>query len=114
MQAGINLEKRRRECLLSQEIGFTELVNQIHFLDSPQEELRNLIRQLDYAVLEAYSWNKDGPDGAAINLDHGFYTLPHLPRKDNIRFTISPVAWNQVWERLYALNQKRAKDEAIE
>lgn len=48
--------------------------------------------QIAYAVLDAYGWDKDGPDGPAIDLPHDFYDVDYLPENDRVCFTINPDA----------------------
>ncbi len=79
--------------------SFAEAVAGIH-------ELRRLHVQMDQAVLSAYGWDKDGPDGPVIDLRHDFYEVDYLPENDRIRFTIHPDARREVLKRLLLLNHR--------
>ena len=85
--------------------SFEEALAAIH-------ELRRLHVQMDQAVLAAYGWEKDGPDGRAIDLRHDFYEVDYLPENDRIRFTIHPDARREVLKRLLLLNH-RIHDEEV-
>ena len=45
--------------------------------------LRELYKQMDETVLNAYGWQD-------INLVHDFYEVDYLPENDRVRYTISP------------------------
>lgn len=63
-------------------------------------KLRELHKQMDEAVLEAYGWHIDTDKwGPAIDLAHDFYEVDYLPENDRIRFTISPEARKEVLKR---------------
>ncbi len=62
-------------------------------------ELRNLHKEMDEAVLKAYSWSD-------INRDHDFYEVDYLPETDRIRFTILPAARSEILKRLLELNHE--------
>jgi len=79
--------------------SFNEAVAGIH-------ELRRLHLEMDQAVLAAYGWDKDGPDGPAIDLRHDFYEVDYLPENDRIRFTIHPDARREILKRLLLLNHR--------
>ena len=63
-------------------------------------EFHMLHVQIAYAVLDAYGWDKDGPDGPAIDLRHDFYEVDYLPENDRVRFTIHPDARREILKRL--------------
>ncbi|MBN1540767.1 restriction endonuclease, partial [candidate division KSB1 bacterium] len=69
-------------------------------------ELRRLHKEMDEAVLAAYGWDQDSPDGPAIELQHDFYEVDYLPETDNVRYTISPQARKEVLKRLLLLNHR--------
>jgi hypothetical protein len=74
--------------------------------------LRDLHRQLDQAVLTAYAWHEQGPDGPAIHLAHDFQQVETLPENDRTRYTITPQARKDLLTRLLKLNHQRAAEEA--
>jgi len=70
-------------------------------------KLRELHKEMDEAVLEAYGWHKDTERwGKAINLRHDFYEVDYLPENDRIRYTIHPEARKEVLKRLLLLNHE--------
>jgi hypothetical protein len=73
--------------------------------------LRDLHRQLDQAVLTAYAWHQDSPDGPAIELGHDFHEVETLPENDRTRYTITPQARKDLLTRLLKLNHTRAAEE---
>lgn len=62
-------------------------------------KLRQLHKEMDEAVLEAYGWSD-------ISLRHGFYEVDYLPENDRVRYTIHPDARKEVLKRLLELNHK--------
>lgn len=66
--------------------------------------LRQLHRELDETVRDAYGWQD-------LKLDHDFYEVETLPENDRVRYTISPTARKEVLRRLLALNHERARTE---
>jgi hypothetical protein len=93
----------RERALADLNIGPTEFYNRFH---NPEErnplivDVRLLQKQLDEAVLIAYTWTD-------IQLEHGFNEVPYLPENDKIRFTISETARVNVIQRLNELNKLR-------
>lgn len=73
-------------------VSFEEAVNGII-------KLRQLHKEMDEAVLEAYGWSD-------INLRHDFYEVDYLPVNDRVRYTIHPEARKEVLKRLLELNHK--------
>ena len=67
-------------------------------------KLRELHREMDLAVLDAYGWND-------IDLAHDFYEVDYLPENDRIRYTLSPEARKEVLKRLLLLNHERYEEE---
>ena len=59
--------------------------------------LRELHKQIDKTVLNAYGWED-------IYLAHDFYEVDYLPENDRVRYTISPDARKEVLKRLLKLN----------
>lgn len=69
--------------------------------------LRELHRQMDVLVMEAYGWHIDSRRwGKAIDLLHDFYEVDYLPENDRIRYTIHPDARKEVLRRLLLLNHE--------
>ena len=70
-------------------------------------KLRELHKEMDEAVLEAYGWHTDTERwGKAINLRHDFYEVDYLPENDRVRYTIHPDARKEVLKRLLLLNHE--------
>ena len=86
-------------------ISFNEVVKGII-------KLRELHREMDDAVLEAYGWHQDDSKwGKAIQLRHDFYEVDYLPENDRVRYTIHPEARKEVLKRLLQLNHERYAEE---
>ena len=68
------------------------------------QRLRDLHREMDEAVRDAYGWND-------LDLGHGFHEVDFLPENDRVRYTISPKARKQVLRRLLLLNHERHAEE---
>jgi hypothetical protein len=124
-ELGEKLDKSRREIMLRLDIGLTKLYSLYHNQGLSSEvvaaesncthedvtwasgriaELRELQRQTDEAVRDAYSWND-------LALDHGFYALEFLPENDRVRFTVSNEARREMLKRLLELNHKHHQEE---
>ena len=87
--------------------GLTEVMNAYHSpeTDDPDiQQLRDLHRQIDEAVAEAYGWDD-------LNLEHGFHEVDYLPENDCVRWTISEKARFEVLRRLAQLNKERYEEE---
>ncbi|MET6989137.1 Eco57I restriction-modification methylase domain-containing protein [Sediminicola arcticus] len=67
-------------------------------------KLRELHKEMDEAVLEAYGWQD-------IKLRHDFYEVDYLPENDKVRYTIHPEARKEVLKRLLLLNHERYEEE---
>ncbi|MCB0451166.1 MAG: hypothetical protein KDC97_13710, partial [Confluentibacter sp.] len=80
--------------------------NTISFEEAVQGiiKLRELHKQMDEAVLEAYGWQD-------IALRHDFYEVDYLPENDRVRYTIHPEARKEVLKRLLLLNHERYEEE---
>ncbi|MEX0595568.1 MAG: type IIL restriction-modification enzyme MmeI, partial [Candidatus Paceibacterota bacterium] len=63
------------------------------------EEIRELHKNIDIAVQEAYGWQD-------IALRHDFYEVEYLPENDRVRYTIHPEARKEILKRLLELNHK--------
>jgi type I restriction-modification system DNA methylase subunit len=68
------------------------------------DQLRDLHRQMDLAVRDAYGWSD-------LDLEHGFHEVAYLPENDRVRYTISERARKEVLRRLLNLNHQRRKEE---
>lgn len=67
--------------------------------------LRELHKDMDEAVLEAYGWTD-------ISLRHDFYEVDYLPENDRVRYTIHPDARKEILKRLLDLNHQYFEEEA--
>ncbi|WP_282111456.1 Eco57I restriction-modification methylase domain-containing protein [Maribacter stanieri] len=67
-------------------------------------KLRELHKEMDEAVLEAYGWQD-------IKLSHDFYELDYLSENDRVRYTIHPEARKEVLKRILLLNHERYEQE---
>lgn len=78
-------------------------------------ELRQLHKQMDEAVLEAYGWHTNSEKwGKAIRLLHDFYEVDYLPENDRVRYSIHPDARKEVLKRLLLLNHERFEEEVFQ
>ncbi len=96
----------RAEIMRDDWIGLTKLYNRFHDPDEDEsriQELRDLHRQIDEAVTEAYGWDD-------LNLEHGFHEVDYLPENDRVRWTISEKARLEVLRRLARLNKERYEE----
>ena len=93
----------RSKIMLARHEGLTPIYNRIH---DPSEkscdimELRELLRNLDQAVVGAYGWSH-------INLSHGF----HPVRGQGVRYSFSPEVSVALLDRLLELNRTRYEEE---
>jgi len=121
---GERYHEYRRDLMLCLWLGLTDIYNLFHNRDLTHAivtkisgkqfeaeagyqgilELRKLHRELDEAVLAAYSWTD-------LNLGHNFYEVETLPVNNRVRYTISPDARKELLKRLLALNHQRAAEE---
>lgn len=123
---GEHYHEHRRSLMLHLWLGLTDIYNLFHRRDLTPEhvakvskksleeaevgfqgvlELRNLHRQLDTAIRDAYGWSD-------LHLGHDFHEVETLAENDRVRYTISPVARKEVLKRLLALNHQRAAEQA--
>lgn len=101
-QIGWEYHEFRREIMLRRQEGLTQTYNRFHNRQETASDitrLRDLHRQMDEAVKQAYGWHD-------LELAHGFHET-----KQGIRFTISPEARQEVLDRLLELNFARHKEE---
>jgi hypothetical protein len=97
----------RGRIMLHEQIGLTEAYNHLH--DKSQrgaiiEEFRDVVRELDLAVMRSYGWHD-------IDSQYDYYELSDLPENDRTRFTISEEARREILHRLAELNRKRYQEE---
>lgn len=125
---GENFDKHRNELMLLLNLGLTKTYNLFHFqfltsvdieaISKQSQEvskqaqldifkLRELHKQMDEAVLDAYGWSD-------IQLKHDFYEVDYLPENDRVRYTIHPDARKEILKRLLALNHKIYEEEIRE
>jgi len=103
---GHMLEVERRETMIRRDLGFTRLYNLVNepTVQNAQDldvgRLRSIHAELDAAVMEAYGW-------ADIDLDHGFFEYRSISR-----WTVSPLAREEILNRLLSENHRRAAHEA--
>lgn len=97
----------RRETSLAGNQGLTQVYNRLHERPEDRSEriegLRQLRRELDRAVVEAYGWSD-------LELDHDFREIDYGGKKA-LRFTISDALRVRVLDRLLELNHERYADE---
>lgn len=99
-------------------------------------KLRQLHKEMDEAVLEAYGWGTNSTSDCAsahrnveatektnipktfhsvghseVYLAHDFYEVDYLPENDRVRYTINPEARKEVLKRLLLLNHKIYEEE---
>lgn len=95
---GRRLDTFRRELMLARQTGLTKMYNLVHdprCKDSDIAELREIHRQIDRAVVHAYGWDD-------LDLDHGFHET-----RQGIRYTVGPVARQEILDSLLELNHER-------
>ena len=104
---GMDYHEFREEILLKEGIGLTQLYNRFHDasnLDSRIQNLREMHRDMDVAVLAAYGWDDIYPE-------HDFHEAPYLPENDRVRYTISNENRLELLRRLAELNHQRFEEE---
>ncbi|MFI5890206.1 Eco57I restriction-modification methylase domain-containing protein [Actinoplanes sp. NPDC051513] len=93
-ELGARLDLERRDVMLSRGAGLTATYNRVFDSrcgDADIARLRELHREIDFAVADAYGWGD-------LLLDHGFH--------EN-RYTVGPAARREILDRLLELNQCR-------
>ena len=123
---GAKYQELRGLIMNNLQIGLTRLYNLYHFefltsvdieVKSKQDRqtcqeafqdihrLRELHKDMDKAVLEAYGWTD-------IQLRHDFYEVDYLPENDRVRYTIHPDARKEILKHLLDLNHQYFEEEA--
>jgi hypothetical protein len=124
-ELGEQYHENRKELMLLINLGLTKTYNLFHAAiltsvdiekQSKQDKtiavkafndivkLRDVHKQMDEAVLDAYGWND-------IALRHDFYEVDYLPENDRVRYTIHPEARKEILNRLLALNHTIYEEE---
>lgn len=96
---GRTLHVARRDLMRRRNLGLTDLYNLVNDRDVSDTEIdrmRELHVEVDEAVMASYGWDD-------VPLDHGFHTYRRMER-----FTFSPAARVEVFDRLLEENQRRA------
>jgi hypothetical protein len=89
---------RRDSVMLPRQAGLTATYNLVHdktCTDSDIAELRRIHVDIDHAVMRAYGWEE-------LDLDHGFHET-----RQGVRYTVGPVARQEILDRLLELNHER-------
>lgn len=100
---GERLHIERQELQLKWDLGMTKLYNRVHDADDTDTQiwaLRDLHRDIDLGVREAYGW-------LDLDLEHGFHSTPQ-----GVRWSFSERAQVEVLDRLLELNHARHAQEA--
>jgi hypothetical protein len=105
LKIGSELEMRRKQYMVINSIGLTELYNRIHSPENTSKEiliLRNLVREVDRCVFDAYGWNDIQPE-------FGFFEEYEVPDgiKKPWRYRWPDETREQVLSRLLSLNKER-------
>lgn len=99
-EIGAELDCKRREIMVRRSLGLTGLYNLVNdpatANDLDIDSLRELHVKVDEAVMASYGWDE-------VPLDHGFHSYRQMGR-----FTVSPVARVEIFDRLLEENQHRA------
>jgi hypothetical protein len=101
-EVGRTLDVERREIMLRQKLGLTDLYNLVNdpdtadATDADVARMREIHTELDHAVMDAYGWGD-------VELDHGFHIYRQMTR-----WTVSPAARVEILDRLLEENLRRA------
>ena len=97
---GKALNEFRSRLMTERDLGLTSLYNLLHDPEVRRDEdikrLRGMHVALDVAVRDAYGWSD-------LDFGHGFHDV----RGQGVRFTFSPGAADEVFDRLLELNEQR-------
>lgn len=102
-----SLHALRAKIMRGEQIGLTELYNNMHDPGSDiagMAELRASHEKLDTLVASAYGW-------ADLDVSHDFRAAQYLPKKDNLRHTIPESTRLEILRRLTDLNRQRWEEE---
>lgn len=102
-----NLHALRRQIMIREQIGLTDLYNNMHNSRSGlpgMAELRASHQKLDELVAAAYGWDD-------LDMGHDFRQVEYLPKKDNIRHAIPEATRLDILRRLTDLNRQRWLEE---
>ncbi|SDI90882.1 hypothetical protein SAMN05444157_0746 [Frankineae bacterium MT45] len=100
--SGKILDVERQEIMLRRQLGLTKLYNLVNdpdiaaSTDADVARMREIHVELDRAVMAAFGWDD-------VPLDHGFHTYRQMTR-----WTVSPAARVEIFDRLLAENHRRA------
>ncbi|MFD0440597.1 Eco57I restriction-modification methylase domain-containing protein [Streptomyces chartreusis] len=106
-EIGQVLDADRREIMLRRALGLTKLYNLVNdpgisnSADPDVARLRGIHVELDRAVTTAYGWDD-------IPLEHGFHTYRQMQR-----WTVSPAARVEIFDRLLEENHRRAASQGV-
>ncbi|HWG99683.1 MAG TPA: SAM-dependent DNA methyltransferase [Pilimelia sp.] len=99
---GERLDTYRRELMLARQAGLTATYNLVHDKGAHDEDIAGLRRihvDIDHEVMRAYGWTD-------LALDHDFHDT-----RQGTRFTVGPVARQEMLDRLLELNHARHAEE---
>jgi hypothetical protein len=102
-EIGRRLEEERRAIMLRRNLGLTKLYNLVNdpavsdAEDPDVASLREIHRELDEIVLDAYGWSD-------IVAEHGFFEFRKMRK-----WTVSPSVRIEILDRLLELNHERAR-----
>jgi hypothetical protein len=99
---GERLDTYRRDLMLARQAGLTATYNLVHnpgCADDDIVELHRIHRAVDQEVMRAYGWDD-------LDLDHGFHDT-----RQGVRYTVGPVARQEILDRLLELNHARHAEE---
>jgi hypothetical protein len=97
------LDQQRREVMDRRREGLTSTYHRVHDHEERSadiERLREVHRELDHAVANAYTWSD-------LSFVHDFY-----PTRQGERFTVGPASRTELLDRLLELNHERHAAEA--
>ncbi|MBQ0866350.1 DNA methyltransferase [Streptomyces sp. RK75] len=106
-EIGRTLDTTRREIMLRRDLGLTKLYNLVNnpcttdSADPDVARLREIHVELDEAVMAAYGWDD-------VHLGHGFHTYRQMQR-----WTVSPAARVEIFDRLLKENHRRAASQGV-
>lgn len=102
--AGKALFQHRANAMQTRRIGLTAIYNLFHnpaIRDEDVEKMRQLHRELDVSVADAYGWRD-------LELSRSFVERPRAPENDRWRFQVSERTGELLVKRLIDLNNHRS------